>query len=109
MRLGMLAPWPGGGLALALAEHRLDAGDLAPHLAEPRRVFELPAGPLKAQVEALLAERLDLLVELVRGPGSQIGRFHRLHAEPSSPGRTTKRVATGNFAAASSNASRAMS
>src|SRR6267142_715281 len=38
----------------ALTQHGHDAGDVAPHHADTRGVFQLAAGPLKAQVELLL-------------------------------------------------------
>src|SRR5689334_7869356 len=100
-RLGMLAPNRGlrgraGHLGAApLAENGLDAGDIAPHLAHPRGVFELTTGALEPQVEDLLAERLDLLGQLVLGAGPQIARFHALHDGSSSPRRVTKRVPIG--------------
>src|SRR5579872_2049832 len=97
------------GLTPPFAEHGLDAGDVAPHLPHPRGVFELSARALEAQVENLLAHRFDLLGQLVVGAGADIGSLHPLHGAGSSPGRTIKRVAIGNFAAASSNASRATS
>ena len=109
-RLGMLAPSRGlrGRLAAPLAENGLDAGDVAPYLAHPRGVFELTAGALETQVEDLLAEGIDLLGQLVLGAGPQISGCPTFHDASSSPGRVTKRVAIGNFAAAKSNASRAI-
>src|SRR5260370_27472652 len=106
-RLGISAPRR--RLTAPLAENGLDAGDVAPHLAHPRGVFELTAGALKTQVEDLLAESLDLLAELVLGAGAQVAGLHPLHACSSSPWRITNRVAICNLAAASSNASRATS
>src|SRR2546423_1277108 len=110
-RLGMLAPNRGlrGRLTAPLAENSLDARDVAPHLAHPSGVFELTAGALETQVEDLLAERLDLLGQLVFGAGPQIAGFHALHDGSSSPRRVTKRVPIGNLAAATSKASRATS
>src|SRR5665213_1685716 len=108
-RFGISAPCRRRRLATALAEDRLDPGDAAPRLTHPRRVFELPARALEAQIEDFLAEHFHLLGQLVRRLAAQIARLHRLHGAPSSPARTTKRVATGNLAAASSNASRAIS
>src|SRR5258707_9157685 len=108
MRFGILAPCS-GRLAAALGEDRLDPRDIAPRLADPRRILELAARALKAQVEDLLAKPFHLLGQLIRRLAPQIARLHRLHGAPSSPARTTKRVATGSLAAASSNASRAMS
>src|SRR5437588_1089615 len=110
-RLGMLAPSRGlrGRLAAPLAENGFDAGDVAPHLAHPRGVFELTAGALEPQVEHLLADGLDFLGQLVFGAGPQIARFHAFHDGSSSPRRVTKRVPIGNLAAANSKASRATS
>src|SRR5882762_5675781 len=110
-RLGMLAPSRGlrGRLAAPLAENGLDTGDVAPHLAHPRGVFELTAGALETQVEDLLAERVELLAELVLGAGAQVAGLHAFHGCSSSPRRITNRVAIGNLAAASSKASRATS
>src|SRR6185437_16752942 len=81
---------------------RLDAGDIAPHLAHPRRVFELPARPLEAQIEGFLAELVELRIELVGCPRPHIAR---LHGCTSSPSRVTSRVPIGSFAAARSKAS----
>src|ERR1700682_564712 len=110
-RLGISAPSRGlrGRLAAPLAENGLDAGDVAPHLAYPRGVFELTAGALETQVEDLLAERLGFLVQLVLGAGPQIAGFLALHDGSPSPGRITKRVPIGSLAAANSKASRATS
>src|SRR5947207_13893065 len=110
-RFGMLTPSLGlrDRRAAPLAENGLDARDVAPHLAHPRGVFELTAGALETQVEDFLAERVDLLGQLVFGASSQIGGFPTFHDASSSPGRVTKRVAIGNLAAASSKASRATS
>src|SRR5580704_305442 len=109
-RLGMLTPSRGlrGRAAAPLAENGLDAGDVAPHLAHPGSVFELTAGALKAQVEDLLAEGLELLRELVLGAHPQIAGRPALHDGSSSPRRVTKRVAIGILAAANSKASRAI-
>src|SRR5690348_15361514 len=110
-RFGISAPSRGlrGRLAAPLAENGLDAGDVAPHLAHPRGIFELAAGALETQVEDLLAERLDFLGQLVLGAGPQIAGFHALHDGSSSPGRVTKRVPIGSLAAANWKASRATS
>src|SRR5437870_1454227 len=106
MRLGMSGT---SLLSAAFAENGLDAGDVAPDLAHPRGVFQLAAGALEAQVEDLLRQRFDLLGQLVDGACPDIGSRHPLHRCASSPGRVTKRVAIGSFAAASSKASRATS
>src|SRR5258708_21804680 len=93
-----------GGRTGALAQDGLDARDVATDLAHARRVLELAAGALEAQVEGLLAEVLDLLLQLVGGLRPDIVR---LHADASSPNRATKRVPIGSLAAARSKASRA--
>src|SRR6185369_2247220 len=111
MRFGMLCPLGrlGRHSAVARAENGLDARDVAPHPADPRGIFELAAGALETQVENLLAERVDLLAQLVNRAGPQIGGLHSLHGSTPSPGRVTKRVWIGSLAAASSKASRATS
>src|SRR3954470_1191153 len=43
------------------AEHGLDAGDVAPHLAHARRALELAGGLLEAQVELFLLQRNELI------------------------------------------------
>src|SRR5258708_68450 len=86
----------------ALALDGLDPRDVAPHLAHPRRILELAARPLEAQVEGLLGEVVDLLLQLVGGLRPDVAR---LHVGTSSPSRVTNRVRIGSFAAARSNAS----
>src|SRR5881398_210957 len=110
MRLGILCPLRrlGRRRAAPLAENGLDAGDVAPHLAHPRGVFELATGTLETQVEDLLAERVDLFGQFILTARAQIAGFSALHGCASSPVRLTKRVAIGNFAAAKSKASRAI-
>src|SRR5260221_8009819 len=93
-----------GGRAGALAQDGLDARDVATDLAHARRVLELAARALETQIEGLLAEVLDLLLQLVGGLGSDV---RRLHANTSSPSLVTKRVPIGSLAAARSKASRA--
>src|SRR5207237_9661768 len=109
-RFGMLSPSPGlrDRRAAPLAENGLDAGDAPPHLADPRGVFELATCALETQVEDLLAERVDLFGQFILAARAQIAGFSALHGCASSPVRLTKRVAIGNFAAAKSNASRAL-
>src|SRR5260370_4853717 len=90
-RLGISAPRR--RLPAPLAENGLDAGDVPPHLAHPRGIFELAAGALKTQIEDLLAESLDLLAKLVLGAGAQVAGPHALPACSSSPWPDTARVA----------------
>src|SRR6516165_7755646 len=89
------------------AQHRLDAGDVAAHLAHAGRLAELAAGFLKAQVERLLAQVAELVLELVGGLGTEIAGLHGIPLQPSAPTRATKRVLIGSLAAARSSASRA--
>src|SRR5262245_53701526 len=64
-------------LAVALLRlHRLDAGDVAAHLAHARGVLELPRGALEAQVELLLLQLDQLIVELVRRQRPDLLRLH---------------------------------
>src|SRR5258708_4773881 len=80
----------GGGFDApgALAQDGLDPRDIAPHLTHSRRILELAARPLEAQVEGFLAEIVDLLLQLVDGLRSDIAG---LHAATFSPIRATKR------------------
>src|ERR1700726_461399 len=55
---------------------RLDACDVAPHLAHPRRVLELTGRPLEAQVEALLPELHQLVAELIDGHAPEVRGLH---------------------------------
>src|SRR5262249_12693068 len=73
----------------ALAQDGFDPRDVAPHLAHPRRVLELAARALEAQVERLLREIVDLALQLVVGLRPDVAR---LHAATSSPRRVTNRV-----------------
>src|SRR5213082_1223955 len=105
-RFGMLTPSLGlrDRRAAPLAENGLDAGDVAPHLAHPRGVFELATGALETQVEDLLAERVDLFGQFILTARAQVAGFSALRCCDSSPVRLTKRVAIGNFAAAKTKA-----
>src|SRR5262249_28021991 len=78
-RFGISTPSRGRRLAAPLTENGLDARDIAPHLAHSRRVFELTAGALKAQVEDLLAERLGLLGQFIVAAGAQIAGLSAFH------------------------------
>src|SRR5260370_4942162 len=91
-----------GGL---LAQHRLDAGDVAAHLAHAACLAELSAGLLEAQVESFLAQVAQLFLQLVVGLGAQIAGLHGFLPQPSAPTRATKRVLIGSLAAASASAS----
>src|SRR5215211_5170542 len=99
----------GAGELLLL--QRAHAGDVLADLAHPRCVLELPGRPLEAQVELLLLERHELVLELVRRHGPEVGKpLLRLHRSlPYSAIRWMKRVRIGSLAAPRRSASRAMS
>src|SRR5579862_9103176 len=101
IRLGIYCSLTGG----LLAQHRLDAGDVAAHLAHAACLAELSAGLLEAQVESFLAQVAQLFLELVGGLGAQIAGLHGCLPQPSAPTRATKRVLIGSLAAASASAS----
>src|SRR6185312_13364215 len=65
-----------------LAQHRLDAGDVAADLAHAAGLAELAAGLLEAQVERFLAQAAQLLLELISGPGTQIAGLHGFLLNP---------------------------
>src|SRR5688572_3420107 len=71
-RFGMSCSLAGG----LLAQRRLDAGDVAAHLAHATRLAELSAGILEPQVECSLAQAAQFFVALVRGRGTQVGGLH---------------------------------
>src|SRR5690242_2640371 len=62
--------------ARALGQDCLDPRHVAPHLARARRVLELTACLLEAQVEALLGELLEARLELVVGLGADVACLH---------------------------------
>ena len=63
-RLGMATLRP---VAPPARQDGLDAGNVAAHLAHPRRVLELSGGLLETQVELLLLQLQQLLAQLVFG------------------------------------------
>src|ERR1043166_9374014 len=63
--------------AALLPGDRLDARDVAPHLAHTRSVLELPARPLEAQFEALLLDFHQPVAELIEGHDPDVRGFHR--------------------------------
>src|SRR5437660_325920 len=73
-RFGISCSLPGG----LLAQHRLDAGDVAAHLARAGGLLQLATGLLESQVECFLAQVAQLLLELVVGPRTQIAGLHGL-------------------------------
>src|SRR6195256_3787019 len=100
-RFGISCSLPGG----LLAEHRLDAGDVAAHLARAAGFLQLAACLLETQVERFLAQVAQLVLELIVGLGTEIGGLHGVL--PQAPTRATKRVLIGSLAAGSSSGSRA--
>src|SRR5512139_1141922 len=77
-RFGISCSLPGG----LLAQHRLDAGDVAAHLARAGGLLQLATGLLETQVERFLAQVAQLLLELVVGAGTQIRGLHGLLLNP---------------------------
>src|SRR3954451_13913319 len=66
-----------------LAEHRLDAGDIAAHLAHASGLAELTAGLLETQVECFLAQVAELFLELVLRLGAKICGLHGFLPTPT--------------------------
>src|SRR3546814_15276085 len=91
----------GRGRAAPFRQNGFDAGDVAPHLTNPRRALQLARGLPEAQVELLLLERQELVLQLVVGLGANV---LGLHQTTSSPRRAINLVPIGSFAAASANA-----
>src|SRR5882757_9301185 len=65
-----------------LAQHRLDAGDIAAHLAHASGLAELTAGLLETQVECFLAQVAELFLELVLRLGAKICGLHGFLPNP---------------------------
>src|SRR5262249_24525577 len=84
----------------------LDAGDVAPDLANARGICQLTSRPLETQVELLSLELDELVVQLVRRHRPEVIGFKH-QSSPYSAMRSTKRVLIGSLAAARSSASRA--
>src|SRR5262245_25640580 len=76
IRFGIYCSLTGG----LLAQHRLDAGDVAAHLAHAACLAELSAGLLEAQVESFLAQVAQLFLELVGRLGAQIAGLHGVNS-----------------------------
>ena len=55
---------------------RLDPGDIAPHLTNPRSVLKLPTGPLEAQIKRFLLEIENVLLQLILAILAQIFDLH---------------------------------
>src|SRR6516225_6438715 len=90
----------------AVAQHGLDTRNIPPYLAHASGVLELAVCALEAQVEDFLAQVVEFAGQLVLGLDSNVAC---LHQTTSAPSRATNRVPIGSLAAASSNASRAVS
>src|SRR5690606_29705568 len=74
---------------LALPHHGVDAGDLAPHGAQPPVVLKLAGGGLEAEVEQLLLGLLELGDQDVVGFGPQVLGRQSLSHQPSPTSRLT--------------------
>src|SRR5664279_3404492 len=61
-----------------LARDRGQPRDIAAHLAHSRRILELAAGALEAQVELLLLQAADLVAHLIVAHQPNVRRLHRL-------------------------------
>src|SRR3569623_1894919 len=90
----------------ALILQRLDLGDGAAHLADPRRLLELVGRRLEAQGELLALQLAQLLGELVVGVlrNVVILRHGQASSRSDSPRRAITLVVIGSFSAARSNA-----
>src|SRR6266853_2208700 len=84
----------------ALTQHGHDAGDVAPHHADTRGVFQLAACPLKAQVELLLLQLGELVAELVGRSVGEYGDLGHGSIPTYAVSRATNLVAIGNLPAA---------
>src|SRR5579862_2584223 len=84
-----------GAGAAALANQCADRGDLATHLAHPRRILQLARGPLEPQIELLFLEFEQPVGQLVRGLSLELGEL--CHDQASPPRRCTKRVLIGSL------------
>src|SRR5512147_3073251 len=83
-RLGIIPPLcrRSFGRRAALAQDQLQPRDITAHLPPPRRVFQLPARLLKAQIECLLAQLQQLVAQLVVGLEAQVGSLHSAIPRP---------------------------
>src|SRR5205823_11520336 len=89
---GFPAPWPfvrslllaSAACRLRVAQHGLQARDVAPHFAELVGLGRLPGGALHSQGKLLLAQLHELIGELGRGFAAQLLGFHLANL-PSSP------------------------
>src|SRR5262245_49982505 len=97
-----------GCAAALLRLHRLDAGNVAAHLAHARGVLQLPGSALETQVELFLLQFTQLIFQLVDRHVPELFRFHDLGSWPLQACRLTMRVLIGSLAAPSPSASRAV-
>src|SRR5713101_1123905 len=88
-----------------LAEHGLDACQVAPGLAHLHRVGELGGGPLEAQVEELVGE---LVLARAQLDIAHVARFLWFHAAAPAAWRSRGWVASESLAAARRSASFAL-
>src|SRR5437762_1026461 len=72
-------------LPLPLAEHRVDAREIPPGLAQPRRVLGHAHRELEPQRKDLLAELVRLLRELLVGEIAPLARLHRRRSSNARP------------------------
>src|SRR5579884_3114616 len=79
VRFGILYPLHSRstlGAGALLLRDRLEAGDVAPHLAHARGILQLSGGALKTQIELLLLQLEHLVVDLIERHRSGVGCFH---------------------------------
>src|SRR5688500_11065388 len=87
------------GRSELLLLQRAHARDVLADHTHPRRILQLAGGALEAQIELLLLERQQLVLQLIRRHGLEIGHsLGRLH-DPHSAMRWMKRVLMGSLAA----------
>src|SRR5438094_257917 len=98
-----------GGSDLAVAQDRVDAGDVLLHLTDSRVVVELPSDQLEAQVEELGLGLHQLRQQLVVGRLAQLGRSLVRHQTATSSDRMMNFALIGSFWMARSMAARARS
>ena len=67
---------------MPLAQHCLYAGDVAAYLPHSTGILKLAVCTLEAQIKALSAEGIELLGQLIIGPGPHIGRLHQTISSP---------------------------
>src|SRR5260370_26886291 len=90
-RFGISCSLPGG----VLTQHRLDAGDVAAHLARAGGLLQVATGLLEARAECFRPHVAQLLLELVVGLGTNIAGLQGFL--PQAPTRETMRVFIASF------------